>query len=607
MPNCLALVSTTFRQRQCYTLHAPHISSLGRRCAAPKVDRRWFAATFCGIINDHGIANHVPTFASYSSSSFSASVDDGGVLDANSLLPDIVQQTIYQEILPAALLPQSEDGNENEVAITIVLGVSGGCDSVALLYAMHNLRQADVFSVRLQWDLVVVHFDHQQRGDDSAGDRLFVQQLCEKLRLPLHCYYWDQHRANDGGSNYGQPQSFSQDLARQWRRTTMRQLLQDKLKVENGYSDKIHRVGLLMTAHHKDDSDETMLLKLLRGVHITNVTGLQVVVSDNRNDANTIYWARPLLHVRKADIVRYLRNRQYIWREDASNQTNKYLRNRVRNELIPLLQDMVGVESLERRLQYLQEQSRELRCDLECRARVYFKENTENGIFLLPADPDQFDLAVREALHMWVVTQSHGHQFGYEHTQRVCKQIHASPGKRNWRLNIGNGWDIQRKGDALRLVCDEDTASKNDFRSADELAWCRVEDFAAADDDRTTAVVIKCPQNMASQSPRFLRSIVRDRHLFITPSWRKGRSPIRVGEFLRGQQVPLHMRQEAPIITLLRDEGRESLVAVYVITKNKWVVDAEFASDDYSDTLNRMHLTIKVDKQSLDEKNGEAL
>ena len=115
---------------------------------------------------------------------------------------------------------------------------------------------------------------------------------------------------------------------------------------------QLQHVGLLVTAHHKDDSEETLLLKLLRGVHLTHIAGLDVLLRDDPSDSEhdstidrsrtTIYWARPLVHVRKSTLQSFLLENNMPWREDATNRSDKYLRNRVRNELIPLLHDLLG-------------------------------------------------------------------------------------------------------------------------------------------------------------------------------------------------------------------------------------------------------------------------
>ena len=105
----------------------------------------------------------------------------------------------------------------------------------------------------------------------------------------------------------------------------------------------------MLTAHHRDDADETVLLKLLRGAHLTNLAGMEARSDgfdlEGRNASKgVVYFAKPMLEVRKKDAVDYLAKNSLEWREDESNQSDEYKRNRVRNELMPLLRELAGGE-----------------------------------------------------------------------------------------------------------------------------------------------------------------------------------------------------------------------------------------------------------------------
>jgi tRNA(Ile)-lysidine synthetase-like protein len=269
----------------------------------------------------------------------------------------------------------------------IVLGVSGGSDSVALLHGLLKLSSIDgsVFPSNpypyrtftpltinpahqqsqmandnttvtcIPIELHVVHFDHQQREKDSDQDRQFVQDLCLQNRVPFHCYYWKDHINTEVGTNNCGSKPFTQDMAREWRRSTMVQLLHQLINSEHNSSPEgkdttqephkgpnhFTKLGVIMTAHHLNDSEETILLKLLRGVHISRLQGIEAV-SSSVFSQNPVLFARPLIQLRKEEIKEYLIVNQLCWREDSSNEEPKYLRNRIRNELIPLLEDLVG-------------------------------------------------------------------------------------------------------------------------------------------------------------------------------------------------------------------------------------------------------------------------
>jgi tRNA(Ile)-lysidine synthetase-like protein len=513
-------------------------------------------------------------------------------------------------------------GGASAVATLLVVGVSGGCDSVALL---HLLRDAVAGAEnqkprRGEWRILAAHFDHRRRGADSDGDREFVRELCRRLDVPLRCFYWGDRQRGRDGDDGDDGVVFTQERARQWRRSTMVRLLREEMTTLPDGSEKeghrhqqqqaVRRVGLLVTAHHKDDSDETLLLKVLRGVHVTNVAGMKAFSaavgeeetttreeSTGGNHPPLLFWARPLIHVRKSDLQQYLLENNYAWREDDSNLSGKYLRNRVRNELIPLLEDMVGGrDSLQRRLTNVEQQCQELRQDLNGRVETYLTDHVvdDGSLFLLPTTTDapaeKFDLVVKEALHQWVVEQSDCYQFTYDQLQRVCSQIMNHEDRRQWRMNIGGGWDIQREGDSLRLVLEKiDQDEENHVVSSNnkvrELDWYLVDKSFNTEDTTASSglLLLHVPRHyMLPRSIRFLYSTNDNSKLSITPPWRrrKGSSsrPIRVPEFLRGQKVPLHKRRDTPTITLQHgDDGAVSLVAVYVSTRNEWIVDEEFS------------------------------
>lgn len=268
----------------------------------------------------------------FSADNRDAAANDPQETDSESSRRHIVLDSI-EESFESNIFSNLPGSSKDDVVLLV--GVSGGCDSVGLLHALvHNLTRVDDNKFQFpnfpntSFQLHVVHFNHMQRGAESDGDAQFVQELCDELDLPCHVYDWQ--------SSSDDCIAFSQDKARQWRRLTMYSLLQSLS--EGG-------TGVIVTAHHRDDSEESMMLKLLRGVHLTNLVGMDPVIVGSKDMPNAII-VRPMLNVRKADIVDYLQSNHLEWREDESNASDKYLRNRVRNELVPLLSDMMGGEDV---------------------------------------------------------------------------------------------------------------------------------------------------------------------------------------------------------------------------------------------------------------------
>ncbi len=182
----------------------------------------------------------------------------------------------------------------------VLVAVSGGMDSMALL---HLLKQ-------LEMEVFVAHCNFQLRGEDSNQDEEFVKIHCEKINVPFFCKRFETN-------NYATENKLSiQMAARELRYTWFEELL-----VDNGFSK-------LATAHHFNDSIETMMINWIRGAGIESLRGIAV----KRNNI-----VRPLLFATREEIIHYVACNQITWREDISNITDDYQRNFIRHQVVPLL------------------------------------------------------------------------------------------------------------------------------------------------------------------------------------------------------------------------------------------------------------------------------
>jgi tRNA(Ile)-lysidine synthase len=229
---------------------------------------------------------------------------------------------------------------------------------------------------------------------------------------------------------------------------------------------KPNLTGIIATAHHRNDSTETLLLKLLRGVHVSNLVGMEEV--SRPNDQPLAVWARPMLHISKNDMKQFLTSQALEWREDSSNDSSKYKRNRIRNELVPLLEDIVGSEELlAKRLENLSSQAKELRDDLLPRAKAYLLENNNTDSFILP---EVMGLVEKQALHMWCSTRMHDYALPFNQLQRICRQLENYSDSRRWTLQVGSGWSVIRNRDVLSII--HDTSSPTPERSNASSPQC---------------------------------------------------------------------------------------------------------------------------------------
>jgi tRNA(Ile)-lysidine synthase len=191
-----------------------------------------------------------------------------------------------------------------------LVGVSGGADSVALLHAMTRAGFRN---------LVVCHLDHRLRGRASAGDARFVRALAENLGHPCEVRAVDVAALAGGESLETAARharhSFFADCARTW------------------------KARRLVLAHHADDQAETVLWNLMRGSH--GIKGMEPV-KEMRVGRLTLEIHRPLLETRRAELVAWLRDNHLKWCEDATNAEPFAIRNRLRHEVIPLLDAITG-------------------------------------------------------------------------------------------------------------------------------------------------------------------------------------------------------------------------------------------------------------------------
>ena len=187
----------------------------------------------------------------------------------------------------------------------IIVGLSGGADSVALLHVLCGLKE------EFQWEITAVHIHHGLRGEEADGDASFAEAFCEKLGVSCIVRKYDV-KAEAEKRKMGE-----EETGRLLRYEVFRELA--------GVD------GRIAVAHHRKDQAETLLMRLCRGTGLTGLVGMAPVRENI---------CRPLLFCSREEIEEYCKEHGLAWREDASNQEEKYTRNKLRLKVLPVLEEV---------------------------------------------------------------------------------------------------------------------------------------------------------------------------------------------------------------------------------------------------------------------------
>ncbi|MFL1011435.1 tRNA lysidine(34) synthetase TilS [Flavisericum labens] len=185
----------------------------------------------------------------------------------------------------------------------LLIAVSGGIDSVVLTHLCYKLNL----------NIAVAHCNFSLRGKESDTDENFVEELAEDLNLEVFVQRFDTKAYAQ--THKRSIQMAARDLRYDWFEELAQQL----------------KFNYILTAHHADDNLETFLINFTRGTGLEGLTGIPEVNGK---------FARPLLPFSSDDIENYAKTHKITWRDDSSNKSVKYLRNKLRHEVVPVLKEI---------------------------------------------------------------------------------------------------------------------------------------------------------------------------------------------------------------------------------------------------------------------------
>ncbi|HWH80244.1 MAG TPA: tRNA lysidine(34) synthetase TilS [Candidatus Binatus sp.] len=312
----------------------------------------------------------------------------------------------------------------------ILVAVSGGPDSVALLHLLRELREA------LQLHLEVAHLQHGIRGAAAKEDAAFVAQSAAQLAIPFHLKEVNlpQLRSAAGKGNL-------EALAREQR--------------YRFFADVVaaHRLDKVATAHTLDDQAETVLMWFLRGSGLNGLGGMAPLSKMNLPESNTsssLTIIRPLLETSKQELLNYLSENKLSYRRDHTNQDPALLRNWLRLELLPKIQERV-YPRLNQRLAQQAKLIRDEEALLNDLTRQKLSEiRRPNALSrdLLVAQP----IALQRRLLRFWIAETRGNLRGVDfvHIDAALRLI--KDGAPQSRLAIPGGWELAREYDEVKLL-----------------------------------------------------------------------------------------------------------------------------------------------------------
>lgn len=307
----------------------------------------------------------------------------------------------------------------------VLAGVSGGADSVCLLYLLNAYKQ------EIGFELCVVHVNHGLRGKEADEDEAYVQKVCHELGLHFHAYHVqvEELAKRDGMS--------PEEAGRKAR--------------YDAFLQECHSLGCnkVAVAHHMNDTAETVLFHLIRGAGLKGLAG----IAPRRSLTEEIEVIRPLLCVRRQEIEEYLKKQKISYCVDATNLTEDYSRNKLRNRVIPYLEQELNREAvahIAKTASYIDEMNDYMNDTIDCMYPRYVKEADET---VLSCRVTKEHLVIRKALIRRIIErmlQAGLKDITSVHVEKVEQLLSAGVGK---RINLPGGLTVRKRYDDVLFAC----------------------------------------------------------------------------------------------------------------------------------------------------------
>ncbi len=335
------------------------------------------------------------------------------------MLEKIARETIRKHVLI--------EKNEH-----IVVGVSGGADSISLLYFLYSIKE------EYNLKLTTVHINHCMRGEESDEDCIFVKKFCDKLGVELKVFNFDINKK-------AKEESLStEEAGRKYRYKAFEQVLKE------------NNAQKIAIAHNKDDNAETIIMRFFRGTGARGLSGIAY-------KRGTII--RPLLDCYRKDIEKFCKDNNLEYRQDSTNNLNIYTRNKIRLDLLPYIKEEFNpniVENLTNMASIFSDEEKFLQ-DLakkELDKIILFQD--ENKIILDIKKLDILDgVILKRVLRLSIrVFNENLNNISIEHIESIINIIKNQTGK---KINLPNNIYVFKEYDKI-IISKKSKCVENDIK-----------------------------------------------------------------------------------------------------------------------------------------------
>ncbi|HEX6176329.1 MAG TPA: tRNA lysidine(34) synthetase TilS [Candidatus Binatia bacterium] len=415
----------------------------------------------------------------------------------------------------------------------ILAAVSGGPDSVAMLYLLYDLRE------QLELTIEVAHLQHGIRGEEAVEDARFVACLAEQLGLIFHLKEIDLPQLKIAS-----------------RKGSLEEIGRLERYLFFGDTARRRQLDAVATAHTADDQAETVVMRLFRGAGRTGLRGMAPVRPFELPNgvSGNVLLIRPLLDATRKQVTEFLDQRKVIYRTDSSNADLFYLRNWIRLKLMPEVSQKFGAE-LPARLCAQAEVLHDEEDYLGDLTRQQF-ENVSDGKDLNRGAFLNINKALqRRVIRLWIERRrGHLRAVGFDHIEAALSLIAAGPPQ--GRLAFPGGWQLAREYESITFERDRPNVKPRcySYQFKPGMTLAVIEAGITIDSELIDAVPAKLPNNFmeAVFDAGLLKGNLLVRNFRngdrFRPLGMEGHKKVK--DLLIANQVPLHTRTALPLLVL---------------------------------------------------------